>query len=60
MMRGIGDWTRTNIEDYLFHEAALLDEWRLPEWFDLFAEDCHYFVPNMGEIHTLLPTRHFF
>ncbi|CAN5246215.1 3-phenylpropionate/cinnamic acid dioxygenase subunit beta [soil metagenome] len=47
-MRAIGDWTRTEVEDYLFHEAALLDQWRLPEWRGLFADDCHYYVPNMG------------
>jgi len=23
---------RSEVEDFLFHEAALLDEWRLDEW----------------------------
>ena len=27
--------TRATIEDFLYEEAALLDEWRLQEWFDL-------------------------
>lgn len=24
--------TRAEVEDFLYHEAALLDEWRLKEW----------------------------
>jgi p-cumate 2,3-dioxygenase subunit beta len=46
-MRALGDWTRSDIEDFLFHEAALLDEWRLPEWRELFSDDCRYYVPNL-------------
>jgi len=38
--------TRTDIEDFLFEEAALLDEWRLDEWLDLLTEDAGYFVPS--------------
>jgi Small subunit of phenylpropionate dioxygenase len=38
-------WTRTDIEDFLYCEAALLDEWRLEEWLDLFTLDCLYEVP---------------
>ena len=37
--------TRTDVEDFLFAEAALLDEWRLEEWLDLFTLDCVYEVP---------------
>ena len=33
------------IEEFLFDEAALLDERRLVEWLDLLAEDLHYFMP---------------
>ncbi len=36
---------RSDIEDFLFMEAALLDEWRLEEWLDLFDEECLYEVP---------------
>jgi p-cumate 2,3-dioxygenase beta subunit len=25
-------FTRSEIEDFLYHEAALLDDWQLPEW----------------------------
>ncbi len=37
--------TRAEVEEFLFHEAALLDEWRLDEWLDLLTEDATYRVP---------------
>jgi p-cumate 2,3-dioxygenase beta subunit len=37
---------RTDVEDFLFQEADLIDEWRLPEWLALFTEDAHYYVPS--------------
>lgn len=37
--------TRADYEDFLFHEAALLDEWRLDEWLALFAPGATYEVP---------------
>ena len=40
--------TRTEVEEFLINEAALLDDWRLPEWRQLFAPDCRYLVPNMA------------
>ncbi|MGO9357974.1 MAG: aromatic-ring-hydroxylating dioxygenase subunit beta [Xanthobacteraceae bacterium] len=36
---------RTDVEDFLFREADLLDEWRLPEWLELFTDDATYSVP---------------
>lgn len=36
---------RLEVEDFLYQEASLLDEWRLPEWLALFTEDAHYLVP---------------
>ena len=33
------------VEDFLYAEAELLDDWRLEEWLDLFTEDCRYLVP---------------
>src|SRR4029453_8898882 len=33
------------VEDFLVREAALLDEWRLDDWLDLFTEDAPYLVP---------------
>ena len=38
--------TRAQVEDFLFHEAALLDAWRLDEWLALFTEDATYRVPS--------------
>lgn len=40
--------TRSDFEDFLYHEAALLDEWRLDEWLALFAEGANYEVPMAG------------
>lgn len=38
--------TRAEVEDFLYEEAALLDEWRLDEWLALFADDATYSVPS--------------
>jgi p-cumate 2,3-dioxygenase subunit beta len=37
--------SRQQVEDLLYQEAALLDEWRLEEWLELLAEDAIYEVP---------------
>jgi p-cumate 2,3-dioxygenase subunit beta len=34
------------VEEFLRREAALLDEWRLDDWFALFTADCRYVVPT--------------
>src|ERR1700730_16879105 len=34
-----------DIEQFLYKEAALLDERRFSEWVDLLAEDIHYHMP---------------
>ncbi len=39
---------RAEVEDFLFHETALLDAWRLEEWLALFTEDAVYEVPTAG------------
>jgi p-cumate 2,3-dioxygenase subunit beta len=36
---------RSRIEDFLYHEADLLDSWRLTEWLALFTDDALYEVP---------------
>jgi 3-phenylpropionate/cinnamic acid dioxygenase small subunit len=33
------------VEDFLYREARYLDERKLTEWLDFFAEDVHYFMP---------------
>ena len=45
---GVSPATRAEVEDFLYAEAALLDEWRLDEWFALFAPDAVYEVPTAG------------
>ena len=37
--------SRSDIEDYLYAEAALLDAWSLDEWLQLFDDDAKYEVP---------------
>jgi p-cumate 2,3-dioxygenase beta subunit len=37
--------SRQEVEDLLYKEAALLDEWRLDEWLELLTEDAIYEVP---------------
>ena len=34
------------IEQFLYHEAALLDERRFEEWLDLLADDIRYLMPT--------------
>jgi p-cumate 2,3-dioxygenase beta subunit len=36
---------RLAVEDFLFHEAALLDAWRLDDWLALWTEEVAYLVP---------------
>ena len=33
------------VEDFLYHEASLLDERRLEEWLALCTDDIHYWMP---------------
>jgi len=40
--------SRQAYEDFLYQEAALLDEWRLDEWFALFEAGATYEVPTAG------------
>ena len=37
---------RAEVEDFLYHEAALLDAWRLDEWLALLTDDATYRVPS--------------
>ncbi|GAY08481.1 aromatic-ring-hydroxylating dioxygenase subunit beta [Pseudonocardia sp. N23] len=44
------------VEQFLYREAALLDGWRLDEWFALMHPDVEYRVPAPGSDH--LDPRH--
>lgn len=51
--------TDAEIARFLYREARLLDEKRWDEWYDLFTEDGHYWVPLTrdqpdAELHTSL------
>ena len=45
---GLRPRSRADYEDFLYREAALLDEWRLEGWLSLFTPDSVYEVPTMG------------
>ncbi len=38
--------TRSEVEDFLFLEADLLDNWQLKEWLQLYTPDAQYEVPS--------------
>jgi p-cumate 2,3-dioxygenase beta subunit len=40
--------SRAEVEDLLFLEADLLDQWRLNEWLELYTADAHYRVASPG------------
>jgi p-cumate 2,3-dioxygenase subunit beta len=40
--------TRQEIEEFLYNEAELLDDWKLKEWSTLFASNGEYIIPPIG------------
>jgi len=36
---------RLDVEELLYMEADLLDQWKLQEWLTLYSDDAHYYVP---------------
>lgn len=46
MMTGLAQQVRhEDVQNFLYAEAALLDEWRLNEWEALLTDDATYYVP---------------
>ena len=41
-----GSALREAVEEFLYREAALLDDWRLEDWVKLFTDDARYVVPS--------------
>jgi len=39
--------TAKEVEQFLFEEAALLDDWKLDEWLKLLTDDARYLVPPL-------------
>jgi p-cumate 2,3-dioxygenase beta subunit len=37
---------RQEVEDLLYREAAMLDEWRMEEWLEILTDDAIYQVPS--------------
>lgn len=52
--------TRTEVEEFLFEEAALLDAWKLPEWVALFEPGASYYVPPAGSSDDVDPATSLF
>jgi p-cumate 2,3-dioxygenase subunit beta len=44
-VRAATDVTRSDVEEFLFEEAAILDAWELKRWLTLFEEGAVYEVP---------------
>jgi len=44
-LRTMADSLRHNIEEFLYHEAELLDDRKLREWLDLLTDDVRYWMP---------------
>ena len=38
--------SRAEVEDLLYHEAELLDGWKLDDWLKLLTDDASYYVPS--------------
>ncbi|MGE3619644.1 MAG: aromatic-ring-hydroxylating dioxygenase subunit beta [Acidimicrobiia bacterium] len=43
---GVAAVTAADVEAFLFEEAALLDDWDLEGWLELFDDRAEYFVPT--------------
>jgi p-cumate 2,3-dioxygenase beta subunit len=41
-------FTRADVEEFLYMEAELLDNWRLPEWAELYTDDAKYDVTSLN------------
>lgn len=39
--------TREAVEDFLYHEAELLDGWKLPDWSALYTADARYDIASL-------------
>ena len=45
-MASSANLSRADCEDFLIHEARLLDDARFDEWLTLFTPEAHYWVPS--------------
>jgi 3-phenylpropionate/cinnamic acid dioxygenase small subunit len=42
----VGSELQYSVEQFLYLEADLMDDWKLEEWIELIADDFYYFVPT--------------
>jgi len=54
--KAAGALTRGDAEDFLIHEARLLDDARFDEWLALFTPEAHYWVPSEPNQQSALDT----
>lgn len=47
-MTPLAETTLDEVQEFLVLEAALLDDWELPKWREMFTAECRYLVPNMA------------
>lgn len=47
-MSAVARERRLDVEDFLYHEAELLDAWRLPEWAELYCDDARYEITSLS------------
>ncbi len=47
--RGLAELTRAEVEDFLYLEAELLDDWALDSWLAMYTEDARYVIPCTGD-----------
>lgn len=47
-MSGVGASTWEAVQQFLFHEADLIDHWRLEEWSALYAANGRYLIPPLN------------
>ena len=52
--------TRSDVEDFLYLEADLLDSWKLTEWLALYTQDAEYQVPSTDLPKDASPTNSLF
>jgi 3-phenylpropionate/cinnamic acid dioxygenase small subunit len=50
---------KQEVEEFLYHEAELLDERRYEAWLDLFTEDARYWMPMRRNVPAGEPEREF-
>lgn len=45
--------TRLQVEDFIYNEAELLDQWKLDEWLALWTTECSYTIGPTGKADAL-------